>query len=76
VKSVKGVCLVSGISFKINDDLGAQTIQTGNYEIRVTDITRGLPPRMLMRDTKILLKLVDLDAEAAAVAAAAAAASA
>ena len=76
MKSVKGVCFVSGITFKVNDDLGPKTIQTGSYEIRVTDVTRGLPPRMLMRNTKILLKLVDLDAEAAAAAAAAAAANA
>ncbi len=54
--------------------MGAQTIKTGCYEILVTDVTKGLPPRYLMRNTKILLKLVDLDEEAAAAAAAAAAA--
>lgn len=68
--SENGVCIVNNIQFNVNDDLGIKTIKSGSYEIKVKDVTKGLPPRMLMRDTKILLKLIDLDEEAALIAAA------
>jgi len=40
----------------------------------ITDVTKGLPPRLKMPKTVVLLKLVDLDEEAAKAEAAAAAA--
>lgn len=58
----------------MNEDFGSRTVKPGSYELRITDVTRDLPPRMQMKQVRVLLKLVDLDEEAAALAAAAAAA--
>jgi len=67
------LCLIDGIRFKINEDLGDRTVKSGTYEIRITDVTKGLPSRMKTKNVKILIKFVDLDEEAAIIAAAAAA---
>ena len=72
----KGVCMVEGIKIRINDDFGSRTVKSGTYELRCTDVTRGLLPRMQMKQTRILLKLCDIDEEAAIQAAAVAAAAA
>lgn len=70
-KSNEGVCLIEGIKFRLNDDLGERTIKPGSYELRITEVTKGLPSRMKTKNTKILIKFVDLDEEAALLAAAA-----
>lgn len=74
--SSKGVCMVEGLKIRINDEFGSRTVKSGTYELRCTDVTRGLPPRMQMKQTRILLKLCDIDEEAAVQAAAVAAAAA
>jgi len=63
---------VSGLFYKPNDDFGEKSIAPGSYEMIITDVTRGLPPRLKMQKTVVLLKLVDLDEEAAKAEAAAA----
>lgn len=65
------MCLIEGIKFRLNDDLGERTIKPGSYELRITEVTKGLPSRMKTKNTKILIKFVDLDEEAALLAAAA-----
>jgi len=62
--------LIEGIKIRINDDLGDRTIKSGSYELRCSDVTKGLPSRMKAKDLKFLIKLVDLDEEAAILAAA------
>lgn len=76
VESAKGECVFDGIRYRPNDDLGEASLKPGTYEMYVKDITEGLPPRMRMATTKMLIKLADLDEEAAIAAAAAAAAAA
>jgi hypothetical protein len=63
------LCLIEGIKFKINEDLGERTVKSGTYEIRITDETKGLPSRMKTKNAKILIKFVDFDEEAAIIAA-------
>jgi len=62
--------MIEGIKFKVNDDLGARTIKAGTYELRISDMTKGMPPRMKVRNSKVLIKFADLDEEAALIAAA------
>jgi len=62
--------MIEGIKFKVNDDLGARTIKSGTYELRISDMTKGMPPRMKVRNSKVLIKFADLDEEAAIIAAA------
>jgi len=71
--SVEGICNIEGIKFKVNDDLGERTVKSGVYELRISDVTKGLPSRMKVRNAKVLIKFVDLDEEAAIAAAALAA---
>ena len=61
VESKAGECNVSGLSFRPNDPLGAQTVKSGAYELTITDVTRGLPARLQAPRRRILLKLVDLE---------------
>lgn len=56
--------MIEGLTFKVNDDLGERTLKAGTYEMRISDVTKNLPPRMKIKTTKICLKLVDLDEEA------------
>ena len=56
VQSSKAVVEVADLSFKLDQDFRA-----GSYLIVCKDVTPGLPPRMQMPHTKILMKLVDLD---------------
>ena len=74
--SEKGICEISGLHYRPNDDMGPQSLTAGTYEIHIKDVTKGLAPRLKMKHSKVLLKLADLDEEAAAVAAAAAQAAA
>ena len=55
------------MSFKVNDELGDRTIKSGTYEIVISDVTPGLPPRMRIKSERVLIKFVDLDEEAAQV---------
>ena len=57
------------MKFRLNDDLGSKTIKSGTYELRITDVTKGLPPRLKTKSVKVLIKFVDLDEEAAIIAA-------
>jgi hypothetical protein len=63
-KTKEGVCLIQGLTFKVNEDLGERTIKSGTYELIISDVTKNLPPRMKIKTTRICLKLVDLDEEA------------
>lgn len=54
----QGLCEIKGIRFNIDKKFTA-----GSYTITVRDVTKGLPPRMLMKNMKILLKIVDLTVE-------------
>lgn len=66
VESVNGLVDVSGIKFTLNDEECAEPariIKGGSYELNVTDVTKGLPSRLKMPKMKMLLKLVDIDAE-------------
>lgn len=56
VKSVEGVTTVEGLSFRLDSEFKA-----GTYQLVCKDVTPGLPPRMQMKHTRILVKLVDLD---------------
>lgn len=56
VKSSCGVAEVADLTFKLDPDFKA-----GTYQLVCRDVTPGLPPRMQMMHTRILLKLVDLD---------------
>lgn len=56
VKTNAGVAEVSDLTFKLNEEFRA-----GTYILICKDVTPGLPPRMQMRHTKILVKFVDLD---------------
>lgn len=55
VNSEQGVCKLSGIRFSLNKRFTA-----GAYVITCKDVTQGLPPRMLMKTVRILLKIADL----------------
>jgi len=56
VQSQAGVVEVSQLTYRLNEDFRA-----GTYILTCKDVTPGLPPRMQMKHTKILIKLVDLD---------------
>ena len=58
VQTEEGLCEVKGIRFIIDKKFTA-----GTYIITVRDVTKGLPPRMLMKNMKILFKIVDLTVE-------------
>ena len=68
-KSSEGVCSIEGLRFKVNDALGEKTVKSGTYELRISDVTKGLPSRMKTNSAKVLIKFVDLDEEAAILAA-------
>ena len=55
VNTYEGVCEVNGIRFCIDKSFTA-----GAYTIICRDVTKGLPPRMQMKNIKILLKIADL----------------
>ena len=55
VASKEGVCSVSGIRFVLTNQFTG-----GAYTVICRDVTKGLPPRMLMKTIKILLKIKDL----------------
>ena len=54
--STAGRAEVGELTFRLDQDFKA-----GTYVMTCRDVTAGLPPRMLMMHTKILLKIVDLD---------------
>lgn len=54
--SKDGVVEVSGLTFKLDKDF-----EGGTYHIVCSDVTKGLPPRMRMKPTRILFKIADLD---------------
>jgi len=54
--STAGMAEVGELSFHLDSEFKA-----GAYVIVCKDVTPGLPSRMQMKYTKILLKLVDLD---------------
>ena len=56
VTSSSGVAQVEGLTFRLDQDFKA-----GTYQLVCKDVTPGLPPRMQMKHTRVLLKLVDLD---------------
>jgi len=56
VRTCAGVANVGDLTFKLNEEFKA-----GTYILVCKDMTPGLPPRMQMRHTKILIKFVDLD---------------
>ena len=55
-KSDAGVAEVGELTFRLDPEFRA-----GSYLMVCKDVTPGLPPRMQMRHTKILVKIVDLD---------------
>ena len=55
VNSEQGVCRMSGIRFHLS-----RRFTAGAYVITCKDVTQGLPPRMLAKTVKVLLKIVDL----------------
>jgi len=56
--STGGVIELNNLFFKCYPEFKA-----GNYIIICREVTKGLPPRMKMKNTKVLLKLVNLDPE-------------
>lgn len=54
--STAGKAEIGELTFKLDQDFRA-----GTYVMTCRDVTAGLPPRMRMQHTKILLKIVDLD---------------
>ena len=56
VKTTDGMAEVGNLTFRLDSEFKA-----GTYIIVCKDVTPGLPPRMKMKHTKILLKTVDLD---------------
>ena len=56
VDSNQGFVKVDGLTFKLDSDF-----RGGTYVICCKDVTKGLPARMRMETTKILLKLEDKD---------------
>ena len=54
--STAGTAEVGELTFRLDQDFKA-----GSYIMTCRDVTPGLPPRMLMKHTQILLKIVDLD---------------
>mmetsp|Transcript_2298 Transcript_2298/g.3139 ORF Transcript_2298/g.3139 Transcript_2298/m.3139 type:complete len:81 (+) Transcript_2298:1565-1807(+) len=56
VPSQAGLVEVGDLTFRLNEEFRA-----GSYLLVCKDVTPGLPPRMQMKHTKILIKLVDLD---------------
>lgn len=55
-QSNAGAIELGELSFRLNDEFRA-----GSYILVCKDVTPGLPPRMQMKHTKILVKLIDLD---------------
>jgi len=55
-QSNAGVVELGELNFRLNDEFRA-----GSYVLVCKDVTPGLPPRMQMKHTKILVKLIDLD---------------
>lgn len=55
VDSKEGVCTVNGIRFILTNQFTG-----GAYTLICRDVTKGFPPRMLMKTIKILLKIQDL----------------
>ena len=51
-----GLVELNNIYFKADN-----VFKAGNYIIMCRDVTKGLPPRKKMKNTKLLLKLVNLD---------------
>ena len=47
---------VGDLTYRLSEEFRA-----GSYILICKDVTPGLPPRMQMRHTKILIKFVDLD---------------
>ena len=56
VRSEAGKVQVRSLSYRLDDEFRA-----GSYILTVKDVTRGLPSRMRMTNTKILVKFVNLD---------------
>ena len=56
VQSQAGLIEVGELTYRLNDEFRA-----GSYTLICKDVTPGLPPRMQMPHTKILMKFVDLD---------------
>ena len=56
VDSEAGLATIADLTFRLDKEFKA-----GTYQIICKDVTPGLPPRMQMKHTKILFKLVDLD---------------
>ena len=56
VHSRAGIAEVCDLTFRLDNDFRA-----GSYILLCKDVTPGLPPRMRMKHTKVLFKLVDLD---------------
>lgn len=56
VRSEAGRVQVRGLSYRLDDEFKA-----GSYILTVKDVTRGLPSRMRMANSKILIKFVNLD---------------
>ncbi len=56
VKSESGVAEICELTYRLDPEFRA-----GSYLMVCKDVTPGLPPRMQMRHTKILVKIVDLD---------------
>lgn len=55
-ESRAGVVEINELTYRLNEEFKA-----GSYILICKDVTPGLPPRMQMKHTKILIKLVDLD---------------
>lgn len=55
-ESRAGVVEIHELTYRLNEEFKA-----GSYILICKDVTPGLPPRMQMKHTKILIKLVDLD---------------
>lgn len=56
IKSEAGVAECSELTFRLDQDFKA-----GSYILVIKDVTPGLPPRMQMKNMRVLIKLVDLD---------------
>jgi len=53
---VSGNVEVGDLTYRLNEEFRA-----GSYIMICKDVTPGLPPRMQMKHTRVLVKLVDLD---------------
>ena len=56
--SEAGIVELNNIFFKVD-----HVFKAGTYLVICRDVTKGLPPRMKMKNTKLLLKMVNLDPE-------------